>query len=251
MKATILGSGTLVPQADRGTPGLVVEAAGEKLLFDSGSGTLYRAAQAGFDWRGFSRLFYTHFHPDHTLDLVSLLFAGNHAPGAGGQKLTVYGPRGLGDFVESLCSAWPALTPKNYDLQLEELFHGRVVAGEPGWEVTAAKVSHGQAEALAYRVSEGSRSLVYSGDTEYCNSLVELSRGANLLICECSCPVGWEVQGHLNPAGVARLARESGVSSVLITHVYPPTDPEELAEFCRQECGLPVAAARDLETYGV
>jgi len=251
LKATILGSGTLVPQADRGTPGLVVEAAGEKLLFDSGSGTLYRAAQAGYDWRGFSQLFYTHFHPDHTLDLVSLLFAGNHAPGAGGQKLTVYGPQGLGDFVESLYSAWPALTPKNYCLQLEELSHGRVVAGESGWKVTAAKVSHTEAESLAYRVSEGSQSLVYSGDTGYCNSLVELCRGAELLICECSCPEGWEVPGHLNPAGVARLARESGVSRVLITHVYPPADPEELARCCQKECSSPVTAARDLETYGV
>ncbi len=251
MRVIILGSGTLAPQADRGAPGLVVEAAGERLLFDSGSGTLYRAAQAGLDWRDFSQVFYTHFHPDHTLDLVSLLFAGNYAPGAGERKLTVYGPHGLGDFLESIYAAWPAVIPKNYLFQAQELSHGGVVTGDPGWEVKVAKVSHGEAESLAYRVSEGSSSLVYSGDTDYCESLVDMSRGADLLICECSTTDAAKVPGHLNPSGVARIARESGVSRVLITHVYPPEDPEELALRCREGCSSTVEAARDLEIYEI
>jgi len=249
LRITILGSGTLVPQADRGAPGLVVEAAGENLLFDSGTGTLYRAAQAGLDWRSFLHIFYTHFHPDHTLDLVALTFAANHTPGLPERKLIIYGPQGLKDFFSSICSAWPAVAPTNYRLQLEELSRGRGVAGERKWKVAAAKTSHGRAPSLAYRVTEGSKSLVYSGDTEYSESLVKLSRGADLLICECSSAE--EVPGHLSPAGVARIARESSVARVLITHVYPPQDPEELARRCRQECGSTVEAARDLGVYEV
>jgi ribonuclease BN (tRNA processing enzyme) len=251
LKVTVLGSGTLVPAADRGSPGLVVEVAGEKLLFDSGSGTLYRAAGAGIDWRSFSNVFYTHLHPDHTLDLVSLLFAGNYAPGQEDWDLAVYGPKGLGDFIDSLCVAWPAITPKNYRMRLKELSHAVAVSGEAGWEVTTAKASHDQAECLAYRVTDSAKSIVFTGDTEYCESLVQLSREADLLICECSTDDSRVIPGHLTPAGVARLARESGVPRVLITHVYPPADPGELARCCAGQCDSSVTAARDLEVYEV
>ena len=252
MKVTVLGSGTLVPSAGRGSPGLVVEAAGEKLLFDSGSGTFYRAAGAGIDWRSFSCVFYTHLHPDHTLDLVSLLFAGNYVPGQEtGLELAVYGPQGLGDFIDSLCVAWPAITPKNYCLRLKELSHDATISGEAGWEVTAAKVSHGQAQSLAYRVTYKGKSVVFTGDTEYCESLVELSRGGDLLVCECSTDDSRIIPGHLSPKGVARLASESGVPHVVITHVYPPADPEELARCCAGQCDSSVTAARDLDVYDV
>ncbi|MEA2063795.1 MAG: ribonuclease Z [Gemmatimonadota bacterium] len=256
MKITILGSGTLVPLPDRGTPGLIVETAGEKLLLDSGSGTLYRAALAGVDWKEFSHVFYSHYHPDHSLDLVSLCFTANHfaetrASETGQYELNIYGPPGLKEFFESICRAWPAVRPKNYRLFLRELSHGQVITGKGGWTVEPAAVSHGRAAALAYGISDRSGKMVYSGDTEYCDNLAELCRGASLLVCECSSGDDDPIPGHLTPAGVSRLARESGAPRVLITHVYPSLDPEELASRCREGCSAKVELARDMETYEV
>ena len=52
--------------------------------------------------------------------------------------------------------------------------------------------------------------------------MVELARGADTLLIECSFPA--EVPGHLTPEGVARIASEAGVRRVVLTHIYPAAD---------------------------
>jgi len=252
LRLTVLGAGTLVPHAERGNPGFVVNACGESLLFDSGAGTLYRAVRAGLNWQEISHIFYTHFHPDHTLDLVSFLFAANYTPGAEREDpLYVYGPAGLEDFYNRISAAWPTVTPKNYRLDLCELAPDEIVKGDAGWEVKAASMEHSVAGALAYRVSDGSKSLVLSGDTQYCEALVDITRSADLLVCECSADDRHSTPGHMSPASVARVAGESGVKRILLTHVYPPLNPDELARQCEQMCEATVEPARDLEIYEV
>jgi len=252
LRVTILGAGTLVPHPERGAPGLAVTTGKETLLFDSGSGTLYRAARAWLDWREISHIFYTHYHPDHTLDLVSFLFASNYTPNAERiEDLNIYGPCGLNEFYKALGAAWPSVVPKNFRLNLRELAAGETVESGSGWVVQTALVAHGDTGALAYRVTSDTRSVVYSGDTEYCPALVSLARGADLLVCECSADDAHQVPGHLSPSGVTRVIRESGVRRVLLTHVYPPLNPAELARICAQNTGASVEAARDMSIHEV
>ncbi|MCZ7626508.1 MAG: MBL fold metallo-hydrolase [Candidatus Methylomirabilis sp.] len=75
MQLTILGSGTAIPSLTRGSPGLLIEVAGSSLLCDGGAGTRPRPLRAGIVATELDRVFYTHLHPDHTGDLVPLLFA--------------------------------------------------------------------------------------------------------------------------------------------------------------------------------
>ena len=256
MRLTVLGSGTLVPHPERGTPGFLIVAGGkgreEKLLFDGGSGTLYRLARAGEDWREISHIFYTHYHPDHTLDLVSFLFACNYAPGSERTaRLYIYGPAGLKEFYSRISLAWPSVIPKKYSLELRELEPGAVVQGEAGWQVESGLMDHGDSGGLGYRISFEGQALTLSGDTQYCAELVRLARGADLLVCECSADESHRVEGHLSPEGVARIARESGVKRVLLTHVYPPLDPETVAGQCATLCSAQVTAASDLVSYEI
>ncbi|MEA1996605.1 MAG: MBL fold metallo-hydrolase [Gemmatimonadota bacterium] len=252
MQVTILGTGTLVPHPERGAPGLAVSAGSETLLFDIGSGALYRAAKAGIDWSGIAHIFLTHYHADHTLDLVSFLFACNYTPGARRQeKLNLYGPSGLREFYRAISAAWPSVKPLDYELELRELDRGEAVGAGSGWEVRAAAMAHGDTGALAYRVDWGNKCMVYSGDTEYCEALVEVSRGADLLVCECSTDDRHRAAGHLSPEGVVRLVRETGLRRVLLTHVYPPLDPGTLAAACARGSGAQVEAAVDMAVYEV
>ncbi len=252
MRVVILGTGTLVPAPERGTPGLVVTAGKDNLLFDSGSGTLYRASRLGLNWREMAHIFYTHYHPDHSLDLVSILFASNYAPPEGrGDDLKIYGPEGLKDLFAAVSKAWPSVVPKKYNLHLRELIPSECVESSAGWKVSTAPANHGDSLALAYRVTDCRRSMVYSGDTEYSAALAELAQGADLLICECSTDDAHKAAGHLSPSGIARIVEESGVERVLLTHVYPPFDPEELAGQCRRMCGASVEAARDMSVYEI
>ena len=54
MRFTVLGSGTAVPDPDRGPAGFLVEVDGLAWLVDGGSGTLQRCARAGVDPRKLS-----------------------------------------------------------------------------------------------------------------------------------------------------------------------------------------------------
>jgi ribonuclease BN (tRNA processing enzyme) len=75
-------------------------------------------------------------------------------------------------------------------------------------------------------VDHGGKSIVYSGDTSYTESLVELARGADLFISECCFPDSRAVEGHLTPSAVGRLAAAAAVRHVILVHMYPVFDEE-------------------------
>jgi ribonuclease BN (tRNA processing enzyme) len=252
MILTILGSGTLVPHPERGTPGFAVHGGGSLLLVDGGSGTLQRCARAGVDWTRASHLLYTHFHLDHTLELPAYLFAANHAPPSPRTAaLTVCGPSGMAAYLDKLLALWPYIAPKNYDLCVLDLDPGDSPPDTGAWQITCAAARHGSSAALSYRIEHGGRALVLSGDSEYCPELAALARGADLLLIECSAADEGRMDGHMSPSQVARVIGESSVTRVLINHVYPPYEPERLAAECAKLSGARVETALDLRSYEV
>ena len=92
--------------------------------------------------------------------------------------------------------------------------------------ITTAPVNH-IASSLAYRLEYAGRSMVYSGDTDWSDSLIDLARGTDLLILEASNP--FKVAGHLTPEEAGRLAGQAGVPRLVLTHIYPPGDAVDLA----------------------
>jgi ribonuclease BN (tRNA processing enzyme) len=76
----------------------------------------------------------------------------------------------------------------------------------------------------------GNGAFVYSGDSEYSESVVGLARGAHTFLAECCFPDDNPVPGHLIPSGVARIAREVGVGRIVLTHIYRLTDALDLEQ---------------------
>ena len=108
MKLIILGSGTGIPLNHRASPSLVLIIEGEPLLFDMGPGTLRQLTRVGLNHELFGRIFFTHFHPDHTADLIHLLFATRNPYILKRRKpFVVTGPVGLIDFIHRLNTAYP------------------------------------------------------------------------------------------------------------------------------------------------
>ena len=100
---TVLGSGTCVPSLERSSCSVLVETGGRKWLIDSGAGTLRRMLEAGTTIFELSHLLYSHLHPDHTADLVPLLFATKYPDGISRTKpLTIVAGRGFADFFGRL-----------------------------------------------------------------------------------------------------------------------------------------------------
>jgi ribonuclease Z len=69
IRVTLLGTAS-GPRAQPGRAGIstLVEAGGERLLFDAGRGLMPRLVQAGFPMSAVTKLFLTHLHSDHVLD---------------------------------------------------------------------------------------------------------------------------------------------------------------------------------------
>lgn len=245
MEIQVLGSGTCVPQADRSSPSCLLSIAGDKVLVDGGTGTMRRLLEAGYHYSDIDHLFYTHIHPDHTHDLVPFLFATKHTPGYTRTKpLHLIGPPGFREFFSGLMGLFGDwVLSDDYRIELEEMEVGRRAFA--GWEVSTRPLEH-SVPSLAYRFTDGSTVAVVSGDTSYCDAIVEHASGADLLVLECSFPDSLEVEGHLTPRLASQVAREAGCKRLLITHMYPGVTPENLAEACRLGFSGEVIPGRDL-----
>ena len=112
VKVTLLGTGTPFPNAERFGSAILVEAGGERLLFDCGRGVVIRLSEAGVPVQGVDALFLTHLHSDHTVGIPDLWltgwFLGRDHP------LRLWGPPGTREMTEHLSQAY------QFELQTRE-----------------------------------------------------------------------------------------------------------------------------------
>jgi len=219
MRVVILGTGTGIPVKSRGYAGIYVHVGGEHLVFDSGPGTLKRLVEIGVTYLDLDRIFLTHFHPDHCLDLVSILFAMRIPQPARTKPLVIYGPRGLTRLYRQLNTTFHGwIEPRTYHLTLKEIGETRLAFD--GYTMATRLMTH-STEALGYRLKAQGKGVVYSGDTDYCRNIIELGRKADLLVLECSMPDDQKVDGHLTPSECGEIAAQAQCKHLVLTHFYP------------------------------
>jgi ribonuclease BN (tRNA processing enzyme) len=242
---TFLGTGTGVPLKNRQAPGLVVQAGEIFLLLDSGSGTAYQCARAGFNYSQFDHLLYSHFaHPDHINDLAELIFANNYFDPLRTTTLSVYGPKGIKHFLANLVTLYPVLGNTSYPIRVHELERDTIRVNEV--IIETKPLTHQQSACLGYRINYQGKSIIYSGDTDYCDALVTLAQNGDVLIVECSFPDGYKVDGHLTPSEIAQIASQAQVKKVVLTHLYPPCDQVDVVSQVKKNFGGDVIRAEDL-----
>ena len=249
MQLIILGSGTSIPLADRASPSLALIVDESPILFDMGPGTLRQMTRAGLDFEKIEQIFITHFHPDHTADLIHFLFA-SRSPSIVKRRnpFVITGPRGLKELVSNLQSAYPDwLTLSSDVMEVEELEIGKTTIKDyEGFRITACPTNHTR-HSLAYRIETiTGKSVVYSGDTGFCDDVVDLAQGADLLILECSFPDGMEVEGHLTPALAGKIADMANVNKLVLTHFYPECLKTDIETQCRKTFQGELILGKDL-----
>jgi ribonuclease BN (tRNA processing enzyme) len=251
MKITILGSGTCVPSLARSSCALLVQISGENILCDLGPGTMRRLLEAGMDIHDISHVFLSHFHPDHTGELVSFLFA-NKYPDENQRKipLTICGGNGFKAFFEQLKSIYKEWIDLSGKLNLLEFTTTGMDARQfENFKAETCPVNHRE-ESIAYKItSPKGTSLVYSGDTDYSENLIRLAENTDLLVCECALPDPLKVAGHLTPSLAGKIAAAANVKKLLLTHFYPQCDDADIESQCRSNYTGPLALASDLMTF--
>ena len=245
MELIILGSGTGVPSIKRGSPGALVRAGGTSLLLDGGSGTLVKMLQAGVTCKDLNNILYSHIHPDHVADLVPLIFACKYQEDPREKDLSIIGGRGFRHYFEGLrwvYGAW--VEPDSFRIHIREVLADDIHLEDI--RVTTLPLDH-TPESVGYRIeSPEGRTLVYSGDTDYCRNIVELANGVDLLLLEASFPDTKKVKGHLTPSLAGRIAREAGCKRLILTHFYPPCDHSDMKTECQRIYDGEVLLAEDM-----
>ena len=243
MEILFLGTGTAIPIRQHSPAGLIVKTAGQCLLFDIGSGTLGRLHLVDVTYGQIDQLLLTHLHPDHTLDLATLLLVFNYAPHAERTApFPITGCRGARAFFGRMVDLYPEVAPVSFDLQFREVYRDEFAIGDV--RLQSAPTGH-TPESVAYRVHSEKHSIVYSGDAAPRGDLEQLAEGADLLISECSFPRGWETEDHLNADTLAQIASQAGVKSLVVTHCYPPALAVDVAGQIRSRFDGEVQVAVD------
>ena len=249
MEVLMAGSGTAVPQASRGGPGFLIDTGGAGILVDPSAGTVYRLARLGWSLERIRWLLFSHLHPDHTGDLVPILFAlRNPSLRRRPESFWIGGPPGFSEFYSRLEAAYGSW------IQVEETPVEIVeYAAEPfdlgPLRVSAFAVRHtANSHALRFESDDGGV-FCYSGDTGPCEGVIEAAKNADLLLIECSFPDGARTDGHLTPTAVGEIARQVEARRVLLTHLYPECDGEDILGPIRRVFTGPVEIARDGGSY--
>jgi ribonuclease BN (tRNA processing enzyme) len=240
LKVTLLGTGNPRVNLQRAGPSQVVWVGNEPLLVDCGLGVTHQLLRAGIDPANVRHLFFTHHHSDHNLEYAGFALSSWQL---GRPDLQVFGPAGTDELTRTLFEQLYAVDiayraaqvhPRGgMDIVVRDIEEGPVYSTD-AFSVSAARVQHfAGLPCYGYRFEAGGRAIVISGDTTYCESVVELARGASILVNNCSLsvpPERWQPIHHMvadhqsTPRQAGRMAREAGVRTLVLTHLQPNAD---------------------------
>lgn len=248
MKITILGSGTAVPSLQRNSSGVLIQNDKVNTLVDFGYGNLKQLLNLGITYHDIDRIFFTHNHPDHMCDLIPFLFASRYQPDARKKNLEIVAGPGFQAFFGKLMLAFKHwLKPAEYELKIIEIDEGTYKFET--LKVQAGKVKHiAMSRGYRFTNSEG-KSVVLSGDTDYCRGMIELGRESDLMILECAWPDEEKTEGHLGPTLAGQLATEANCKKICLTHFYPPCDLDNIRQIVQEKFKGELVLARDLMQF--
>ena len=238
------------PRVNRSASSQVIIVNGAAYVVDCGDGVPRQLAAAGIPLPTLRHIFITHQHSDHNLDYGNLILLA-WAVGLDTQVDT-WGPPPLEKMTRLFLElneydinirikdeGYPPLAPL---VRAHEVTRGGVVLGDGPVKVSATLVPHPIVEpALAYRFDTPDRSIVISGDTAPSDNLIQLARGADVLVHEAMHLGGVDrlvarvpnhpglrqhlLASHTTVEDVGRVAQAAGVKLLVLSHLVPADDP--------------------------
>ncbi len=274
-RVVLLGTGTPNADPDRSGPSVAIVVGDTPYLVDCGPGVVRRAAAAyqkgieALEPRKLRYLFVTHLHSDHTVGLPDLMLT----PWVleRDQPLVIHGPPGIRRMTDHLLQAYDedirlrldGLEPANHEgfkVEVHEIQPG-VIFQDDHVTVRAFPVTHGSwKHAFGFRFDTRDRSVVVSGDTTPCPSLIEHAQGCDILLHEVYSQAGFERRPpewqryhcafHTSTVELAQIAREVRPGLLILYHqlFWGQTDEDLLTEI-RATYDGPVVSGRDLDVF--
>jgi len=228
MRVTIVGCSGSYAGPDSAASCYLVEADGDgrtwRILFDLGSGA-FGALQRFADPRHIDALFISHLHADHFYDISGYYVVRTWHPEGEMPPLPTWGPKGMAKQIAAGygLKVHPGMKDA-FDVQ--KYGHEPVVVGP--FTVHTAKLKH-PIRSYGFRIEANGSVLAYSGDTGPCDELVDLSRGADLFLCEAAFRSDRDDNPpdlHLTGREAGDAAKSAGVGKLVLTHIPPWHDKQ-------------------------
>ena len=255
-RVVMLGTGTPRPDPNRSGPATAIVVDDTPYLIDFGAGVIRRTTAAyqngvtalGFGGINIKTAFLTHLHSDHTIGYPDLIFTpwvmGRNEP------IDVYGPKGIGAMTDNILKAWQVDVagraggigdhdPAGCKVHAHEIVPG-VVHRDRNVTVTAFSVRHEEmADSFGFRFDTPDRVIVMSGDTTPTQTLIDHSRGCDVLIHEAYSMATY----HCVSARAQDYRRRHHTSSIELAAIANEVKPELLVIYHRSNMGGGAASA--------
>lgn len=263
----ILGAGTPTPTPERFGSAYVVETGDDLVMFDCGPAATHKLVKSGLFPTNVDHLFFTHHHFDHDADYPCFLLCRWDQSIGQEEVLKVRGPALTEKITEGIIGEdglfahdWKArvnapVSQKVFEnrggtlprpapvVDAKDIDEGDVFETDK-WIVRSAYAQHVQPflDSLAYRIETEGGDVVITGDTEPCESVVQLATGAKALFSMC-----WDHQsemhgdgeapGQCGTTGAAEMARDAGVEKLVLVHRGPGLEAQESMERALADIG--------------
>lgn len=221
-KLTVVGCGDAFGAGGRLQSSYHLETPQDGILLDCGATTLIGLERENIDPNGVGTILITHLHGDHFSGLAWWLMHAHYVTGRA-QPLTIAGPAGLYDRLQTTTEAlFPGSSAIDTKFPVTYVeYADRVPLKLGDVAVTPFEVHHPSgAPAYAVRVESGGRSVSFSGDTEWMDSLVSCAAGTDLMIIDC---FGFEtdVGFHMSWKTISSRLGELTARRIMLTHMGP------------------------------
>ena len=239
MKLSILGSGTAAGQTGRNCSGYLVD---DHILLDCGPG-IWRALSDRVELiRRIDKILLSHFHVDHVSDLIPILWTRFVLEIGQTLPLSLYGPIGIQTWFDQL-----TLVHKDWigelRVSIHEMSGKKVTAGAYQIETMPTHHTH---NSICYKLTDpANKSIFYSGDSAWEDSLVGLAKSCELAVVEASSPTMNPAADHLSPQSAGAIARLSCAKMLLLTHLYPEALEEDPLATAAKEYSGEIVIAHD------
>jgi ribonuclease Z len=246
----LLGTGAAWSGPDRENTFMLVRGKTTNVLIDCGGGPTQRLAQVGVSPAEIDHIILTHNHPDHIYGFPLLLL--NAWMAGRRQVVNIYGLRATIRSARRMLKALdfdllPGFTPLKYHVIKPNSITQFPPIGE--FDVSGAPTQH-FVPTLALRVTERAtgRSFAYSADTSPHQNVVELARGADVLLHEATM-LDDSKEGHSTALEAGEEAAKANVGELILIHVPPNVRPRRWRAAARKSFPRKVTVAQDFDAF--